>query len=368
MRNTLQDFRRYLRDTLSIWTTPEDWEDADRLPFYLRDLYTFCKVNILSVGYLLMVDRGQADTTPMNIRKHLVQVQDKWEGEIVYLRDAVSAYNRKRLIENRIPFVVPGNQMYLPMIGIDLREHFRRTTSAPHAFSPSTQAMLLYTLLKGDQEAYNPSMLASRLGYSPMTMTRAFGELEAAELGEITIIGRERVLRLGKNKGTIWDAAQSFLSSPVAKRQWITRPQTEWPGLLAGITALSRYSMLAPPATPVYAVSREEWRAMRQREAARIAESGGRSEQIQFRVSPQERDVLRQHAKQRGVSVAEYVRQELVYKEEPGLCELEIWSYSPRLLSETDVVDRLSLFLSLPKPQDERVESALEKMMGELEW
>ena len=329
MRNILQEFERYLRDTLSILTTPEGWEDADRLPFYLRDLYTFFKGNILSVPYLLMVDRGEVDATPANIRKHLVQVQDKWKGEIIYLREAVSPYNRKRLIENRIPFVIPGNQMYLPMLGIDLREHFRKTTSASHVLSPSTQAMLLYTLLKGDQATYNPSTLASLLGYSPMTMTRAFGELEAADLGEISTVGRERLLYLGKDKKGVWEKAQALLRSPAKKRMWIRHSQAEWPGLKAGLTALAHYTMLAAPASPVYAVSEEEWKAIKQSGAVVELESPW---------------------------------------SEPGLCELEIWSYSPRLLSESDVVDRLSLFLSLPNPQDERVESALEKMIGALAW
>ena len=31
-----------------------------------------------------------------------------------------------QLVEQRVPFIVPGNQMYLPPLGLDFREHFRR--------------------------------------------------------------------------------------------------------------------------------------------------------------------------------------------------------------------------------------------------
>jgi hypothetical protein len=53
---------------------------------------------------------------------------------------------------------------------------------------------------------------------------------------------------------------------------------------------------------------------------------------------------------------------------EPDACQLEIWSYSPRLFEKGDVVDRFSLYLSLQANDDERVESALEKMMEQITW
>jgi len=53
---------------------------------------------------------------------------------------------------------------------------------------------------------------------------------------------------------------------------------------------------------------------------------------------------------------------------EPDACQLEIWSYSPRLFEKVDVVDRFSLYLSLQANDDERVESALEKMMEQITW
>jgi hypothetical protein len=53
---------------------------------------------------------------------------------------------------------------------------------------------------------------------------------------------------------------------------------------------------------------------------------------------------------------------------EPNACELEIWSYSPKLFAKKGVVDRFSLFLSMRKDNDERVQSALEKMMEQVEW
>lgn len=53
---------------------------------------------------------------------------------------------------------------------------------------------------------------------------------------------------------------------------------------------------------------------------------------------------------------------------EPQSYEIELWNYSPLLFQEDDVVDRFSLYLSLQDNADERVQSALEKMMEDALW
>jgi len=53
---------------------------------------------------------------------------------------------------------------------------------------------------------------------------------------------------------------------------------------------------------------------------------------------------------------------------EPDACQLEIWSYSPAIFAEKGVADRFSLYLSLKKNDDERVELALEEMMEQVRW
>jgi hypothetical protein len=63
---------------------------------------------------------------------------------VVYVTGTLASYERKRLIEHKVAFLVPGNQLYLPDLGIDLREYFRRPPAAADtALSPATQAMLI---------------------------------------------------------------------------------------------------------------------------------------------------------------------------------------------------------------------------------
>lgn len=328
MDELLQNFKRHLRETLGITVDPKKWEDAGRLPFFLRDLYVFYQVSVMDTPYLLMVARNGEEQTPANIRKQMLQVREKWDGEVIYLCPAVSAYNRKRLIEQRVPFVIPGNQMYLPMLGIDLREHFRQIRAvAPSKFSPSTQAVVLYALINGPGRNYTPSRLAKELEYSVMTLTRAFDELESLGLAEVVTEGREKILRLSDGKKVLWERAREFMRSPVKKRMFIRPPGPAWEGLLAGLTALAHFTLLAPPSNPVYAVGVNDWKWMNLQSTI-----------VELPVP------------------------------EPQSFELEIWNYSPLHLKENDVVDRFSLYLSLQDNTDERVQSALEKMMEEVLW
>lgn len=328
MRNELSQLKRYLYETLGIVINPTPWAGSARLPFFLRDFYTFFEIQLLELPCLIMLDSGKQEYSPATVRKHMDQVKTKWDGEIVYVKERVPAYNRNRLIKHKIPFVIPGKQMYLPLLGIDLREHFKKLRAETVRFSPSTQALIIHIFLsKTPEMKITPTQAAQYLGYSTMTMTRAFDELESAGLGEIISEGRERRLRFIESAKDVWAKAQPFLRSPVKKRLFINQPNLDPPGPRAGLTALANYSMLAEPANPVFALTREDWKSLKQR-----------------------RQVEKLPAK------------------EPGALEIEVWSYAPTLFAKNKLADRLSLYLSLKESKDERIEAALEEMMKGQPW
>jgi hypothetical protein len=279
------------------------------------------------VRALLVIDANPEEQSPATVRKHLDMLQSKQPAELIYVRARVTAYNRKRLIEQKVPFIVPGNQMYLPMLAIDLREHFRRIREEAPTFSPSTQVVVLHAMLRDAGQVLIPSEMAPLLGYSAMTMTRAFDELETAKLAEVTVRGRERCLRFIGDRREIWEKAQPFLRNPVSKRLFIRRINGAEGATHAGLTALAHYSMLAPPAYTTYALSREEWKTLRQQH--KIIE---------------------------------------VPVQDPDVSEIEVWWYSPARFAEHGMVDQLSLYLSLKADHDERTETALEEMMEKIEW
>ena len=320
-------FKRYLKETLDIYVQPKKWREAEKLPFFLRNLYAFFEVSILGTSCLAMVAKDKTVQPPATIRKHLLQVQKKWDHEVIYVQQKVTAYNRKRFIEHKIPFVIPGNQMYLSFLGIDLREHFKKIRNKEPRWSPSTQAVVLHTLLHDGKPSFTPKKLAKLLGYSAMTMTRALDELEDAGLGQIAVVGRERVLSFDQSKKELWGSALEKLRSPVKKRLWVKFPLNKSFGMKAGLSALSYYSTLAEPTNSVFALEGKKWKTIKSDKNLKILDIA-----------------------------------------EPYACELEIWSYSSELFAKSGVVDRFSLCLSMRADDDERVESALEEMMEQVAW
>jgi len=323
----LQELERYVHDALGVSVKTTPWSGVGQLPPVLRERYRFAKVELLGLRALLVIDANSEEQSPATVRKHLDMLQTKQHTDLIYVRGQVTAYNRKRLIEQKVSFIVPGNQMYLPMLAIDLREHFRRIREEAPTFSPSTQVVVLHAMLRDAGQVLIPSEMAPLLGYSAMTMTRAFDELETAKLAEVTVRGRERCLRFIGDRREIWEKAQPFLRNPVSKRLFIRRINGAEGATRAGLTALAHYSMLAPPAYTTYALSREEWKTLRQQH--KIIE---------------------------------------VPVQDPDVSEIEVWWYSPARFAEHGMVDQLSLYLSLKADHDERTETALEEMMEKIEW
>ena len=327
MQPELHELERYVHDALGVSVKATPWSGAGHLPPVLRERYSFAQAELLGLRALLVIDTNSEEQSPATVRKHMDMLQTKQHADLIYVRAQVTAYNRKRLIEQKVPFIVPGNQMYLPMLAIDLREHFRRIREEAPTFSPSTQVVVLHAMLRDAGQVLIPAEMAPLLGYSAMTMTRAFDELETARLAEVTVRGRERCLRFIGDRREIWEKAQPFLRSPVNKRLFIRRIDGAEGAIRAGLTALAHYSMLAPPAYTTYALSREDWKALRQQH--KIIE---------------------------------------VPAQDPDASEIEVWWYPPALFAEHGMVDRLSLYLSLKADHDERTETALEEMMEKFKW
>jgi hypothetical protein len=144
----LQELERYVHDALGVSVKTTPWSGVGQLPPVLRERYRFAKVELLGLRALLVIDANSEEQSPATVRKHLDMLQTKQHTDLIYVRGQVTAYNRKRLIEQKVSFIVPGNQMYLPMLAIDLREHFRRIREEAPTFSPSTQVVVLHAMLR----------------------------------------------------------------------------------------------------------------------------------------------------------------------------------------------------------------------------
>jgi hypothetical protein len=176
----LHELERYVHDALGVSVKSSAVERSRTIAARPQGKVQIRASGVAGTRALFVIDANPEEQSPATVRKHMDMLQTKQHADLIYVRAQVTAYNRKRLIEQKVPFIVPGNQMYLPMLAIDLREHFRRIREESPTFSPSTQVVVLYALLRDAGRVLIPAEMAPLLGYSAMTMTRAFDELETA--------------------------------------------------------------------------------------------------------------------------------------------------------------------------------------------
>ena len=326
MPKRLQD---YIHQTLAVRVRVASWDKAGKLPLFLTERFDFFSITLFDRPYILACDRETEPTSPAGLGKQLEVVRKTAGVDVVYVCNSLTAWNRTRLIEQKQSFIVPGKQLYLPLLGMDLREYNRlpSTKKALRNLGPSSVRALLFILYHPDQTDWTLVDLSESLGISTMSVSRTFDEFEESGLFTIELSGKTRVLRREGPGRDVWNKALPFLQTPVMKKVFVegNKVISELPR--SGINALSGQSMLSSPSIPEFALSSADWKKLKKNK--RIKE---------------------------------------VPAAEDNTAVLEIWRYDPEPFARQGMVDPLSLYLSLKDSDDARVESALNEMLGGIEW
>lgn len=327
MQPGIKNLETYLRETLHAPIRLERWRQAATLPAYLTGQYDFFDGTVGDVHILFL--HSAEEPVPSAAKKHVHTLQQNWNGPVAFVFERITPRARQRMVSEGLSFVVPDNQIYLPALGVNLRERYQARVQTTDRLRPSAQVLFLHVLANRSPASGTPSSLARRLGYTAMAMGQALSQLEDAKLVNVRKEGRERRFELAGEPADLWQQAQPLLASPIRRRRHLVgvAPSAREGLAAAGLSALATYSTLGEPAIPMVALDRVK--------AKNLLEV-------------------------RGV-------QELPTASEAEL-EVEVWSYKPGLLSEGAAVDRLSLYLSLRDDTDERVQSALDEMMRGVTW
>jgi DNA-binding MarR family transcriptional regulator len=319
----------YLREILGVEAEFALFSGLGRLPLHITESYDVAQCALMGREFLALHGHD-GGPTPAAMVKHADWLHQKTGLRCLFILETVGAYERKRLIEGKIPFLAPGQQLYLPDLGLDLREQFRAPRRENSRISPAAQVVVLACLLRrmDPESEFTGAGLAERFGYTKMTMARALDELRQLELvggeGERRF-ARHRFLVTGRE---LWEKARPVLRSPVKKRVYVD----EWfPGcdFKAGESALSELSMLGFWKRDTWAITSDEWKSIQ---------------------------------KEPGLHMIPEVSKDMAH------AEFEIWHYDPRLLATKPLVDRLSLALSLESIHDDRVQIAIDELLGGVPW
>jgi len=329
----IDELRAYCRELTGHPVSIVSDEDAKgRLPVFLAQFYEAHRAELFGRPLKLLLFRRRVTPTPAGVVGHAHAATQALGQTVVFVFRKLASYERNRLVQKQVPFVVPRSQVFLPDSFIALKEQQASASPRPEgkALSAPAQLAVLFHIQKPpDQKPLPLYEWARLLGYSRMTMTRACDEL--ADAGIAAKVGRGRlvVIEFDASRRDVWDKAAPRMVSPVLRRVH-AQVRVNGPDLAleAGLTALAKVSDLAPGKGQVLAMTPGAFKA---------AKSQHLLEPVPF--------------------------------PEPDVVEIELWRYEPALLSKDGKsVDPLSLYLSLRGTNDERVELALDGLLKGIQW
>jgi len=320
----MDELKKYLKDAIGfegeIKTVAP--EKLKMLPLFIASEYEFQQMKLFGLDILLVF--VQHTFTTERLKKHLEIIKVELGIIPVAIINKLEPYNRIRLIEKKIPFIIPNKQMYLPDLLIDLKEFGNKPRELPQLMQPAAQLLLLYHLQVESLEGINLKGIAEKLFYNGMTITRAAVYLHHAGLCTLTGV-KEKTLHFDLDKKYLWEKAEPLMHEPVKKTSfyngWIPKENV----YKSNYTALAHYTDLNQDIIQYYAVRPGYTKFL---EGANLKKTG---------------------------------------INEGDIC-IEEWKYNPFLLNQTGFVDTLSLYLQFRNKQDERIEMALAQMIEKFPW
>ena len=308
----------YIEESLGLIVKSGQHFNESILPLYLTGRYQMTTATIGETPVIFVTPKTDLEQT-QTLKKHLSRIETNAGAHAVLILKSISYYRRKTLIEEHVPFVIPGKQLYLPFLGARLQQQPDSEYVPQEILQPSAQALLLYFIYRHEERLYI-SEAVQMFGYSAMTISRAARQLVDSGLMMECKDGVQKIIYTKHSGKDLFEQALPYLSTPIKREIYVSSDTLPQPILLAGVSALAEHSMLNPEAPTCYGLYYK----------TKIA---GTNQLIDS--SQQNR--------------------------------VQLWKYDPekfRKWASQNTVDPLSLFLSLKDHPDERIEEALEEYIN----
>lgn len=318
----MKKVEKYLKEVLGINIMYQKMPSnmLSKLPLFLKGIGQYYEVT-MHKRKVIVLKVFEKELTPNMLESRVSAIETEIGLPVILWFDHIPHYQRKRLVQQRLAFVVPDKQLYVPFLLFDFREVRQSANEEVDQLSPAAQFILLFHLQKMDIQQINFADIARYTQYSSMSVSRAIDQF--ASLGLCQIRGnKNKVVHFLSEGRELWKKAGSYMQNPCMEKVWVEN-EPNHNVCKAGVSALACYTDLAEDKVHTYAMLRKEFNT---------------------------------------------TKKELQVVPYGGSCIIEIWKYDPKLLAEDGIVDRLSLWLSMQDEIDERVEIALDQLINEMTW
>lgn len=299
-------------DVFGLTINYKPWDKKQVLPLYVAGNYEIDEAIVSNNRFIVMRPIGDLPTLPA-MKKHIEKIQKIDDVPVAFYLKNLSDFRRKGMLESNIPFMTE-KQVFLPFIGTLLMEE-KNNALYKEKFMFSTQQLFLMYLYNRQNKLYVANV-GKKLPYSAMTLSRAVKQLEASDLFLVYKDGVNKVIESKYDRRELFERAKPFLLDPVRKYGYIEKSRIDENMVLASESALAKNSMLNPSKLITYAIDEQK-----------------------MDINQMENELVDPNKQIR----------------------LELWGYDPKLFSDDNVADGLSVALSLREIVDERIEEAIDE-------
>lgn len=283
------------------------------------NFFTLSRCTLCGKCFLFAESKGVSRLPPAAAAKQMERIKESLGMPVMYVPAELSAHDVPRLIALHVPFIAPGKAVFLPDMGIMMEKTFCNREVVRDTFSVTAQLLAIGVILGKIKRELTLRDAVAATGFSAASAVHAFQELAHFGLCERKGGNGRVVTYVLHEPSALWELGRNRFFNPCKKEIGIDILPSD--AVEAGDTALSSISDINPPAIPVFAVPMKGFR------------SRGLTE--------------------RGKESASY--------------RLQLWLYPPTILGDRGI-DRISLALSLRDNQDDRIQIALETVMGDFRW
>lgn len=315
----MTDFIAYLKDEMGLLVRTSPWREAKDLPIYLAKgaSYHLCTCN----GIEFIAASVEQESSLLDLKRLVSQVSTKANLSVVLVAQ-IDARQRKALVTQGIPFIVPGRQAFLPMLGF-VAKTTRKLLPLAKTLAPSAQAALVALAANPIVQTVEELMKITNMPAS--SISRALDDLERRGLISKFKNGRKVMINRAGDRNSLIRSSIECLRNPITRAIYAKRNGLTDSIPLAGESALSRRSMLTAPRIQQFAVARNALKNLV-------------FEEVQLGELPDGETI-----------------------------QIQIWSYNP-LVAGGKTVDDVSLALTLINEGNERVIGELNTLFGEELW
>lgn len=299
-------------DVFGLTINYKSWDKKQALPLYVAGNYEIDEAIVSNNRFIVMSPIGDLPTLPA-MKKHIEKIQKIDDVPVAFYLKNLSDFRRKGMLESNIPFMTE-KQVFLPFIGTLLMEE-KNNALYKEKFMFSTQQLFLMYLYNRQNKLYVANV-GKKLPYSAMTLSRAVKQLEASDLFLVYKDGVNKVIESKYDRRELFERAKPFLLDLVRKYGYIEKSRIDENMVLASESALAKNSMLNPSKLITYAIDEQK-----------------------MDINQMENELVDPNKQIR----------------------LELWGYDPKLFSDDNVADGLSVALSLREIVDERIEEAIDE-------